>query len=171
MIIKYYVFKKICVWDINSKSSSPIKEYSDAHKSSVNDVCWSYHRENVFASCSDDRNLILFDLRENKPIHVVEAHSQDINSVDLNPFSEFLMLSASNDKTAVLWDIRNLSIKLKVFEQHKNDVMGARWNPNIQSLFATYSADRRVHVWDLSKLGAQQSAVDAEDGPPELLVK
>ena len=81
------------------------------------------------------------------------------------------MLSASNDKTAVLWDIRNLSIKLKVFEQHKNDVMGARWNPNIQSLFATYSADRRVHVWDLSKLGAQQSAVDAEDGPPELLVK
>ena len=81
-----------------------------------------------------------------------------------------MLLTASNDKSAVLWDIRNLSIKLHSFEQHKNDVMAARWNPNIGSLFATYSSDRRVHIWDASKLGCQQSAVDAEDGPPELLV-
>ena len=28
---------------------------------------------------------------------------------------------------------------------------------------------RRLHVWDLSKIGEEQSAEDAEDGPPELL--
>ena len=110
------------------------------------------------------------DMRENKPVYTVEAHSQDINSVDFNKFNENLLLTASNDKTAVLWDVRNLSVKLYVFEQHKNDVMAARWNPNIMSLFATYSADRRVFIWDSSKIGCQQSALDAEDGPPELLV-
>lgn len=109
-------------------------------------------------------------MRENKPVYMVEAHSQDVNSVDFNPHNENLLLTASNDKSAVLWDIRNLSVKLHIFEQHRNDVMAARWNPNIGTLFATYSADRRVHIWDASKLGCQQSAIDAEDGPPELLV-
>ena len=28
---------------------------------------------------------------------------------------------------------------------------------------------RRVCVWDCSKIGAEQGAEDAEDGPPELL--
>lgn len=27
----------------------------------------------------------------------------------------------------------------------------------------------RLHVWDLSKIGEEQTAEDAEDGPPELL--
>jgi histone-binding protein RBBP4 len=110
------------------------------------------------------------DMRENAPIHRVEAHAQDINSVDFNSMSEFLLLTASNDKSAALWDIRNLSVKLHSFDQHANEVMAARWNPQIGNLFATFSADRRVLVWDASKLGCQQSALDAEDGPPELIV-
>ena len=34
---------------------------------------------------------------------------------------------------------------------------------------ASSGTDRRLHVWDLSKIGEEQSAEDAEDGPPELL--
>ena len=30
-------------------------------------------------------------------------------------------------------------------------------------------SDRRIHIWDVSKIGEEQSAEDAEDGPPELL--
>jgi histone-binding protein RBBP4 len=162
---------KICVWDINSGAAivNPLKEFTE-HKASVEDVCWSHHNENNFASCGDDRKLMVWDLRQEKCLYNIEAHSQDVNSVEFHPFNENLILTASNDKTAVLWDIRNLSVKIHIFEQHTNDVMAARWNPNIASLFATYSADRRVNVWDLNKLGAQQSKVDAEDGPAELLV-
>lgn len=29
--------------------------------------------------------------------------------------------------------------------------------------------DRRIIVWDLAKIGAEISAEDAEDGPPEML--
>jgi len=94
----------------------------------------------------------------------------EINSVDFSPLNEFLLITASNDKTIALWDIRNLKLKLHSFDHHKNDILGARWNPNIEHLFASYSADRRVNVWDISKIGAQQSAADAEDGPSELLV-
>jgi histone-binding protein RBBP4 len=109
-------------------------------------------------------------MRNENPSVCIEAHSMEINSVDFNPLNEFLLLTASNDKTVALWDIRNLKIKIHTFEHHKNDILGARWNPNIESMFASFSADRRVNIWDCEKIGTQQSAADAEDGPAELLV-
>ena len=35
--------------------------------------------------------------------------------------------------------------------------------------FCVAGTDRRLIVWDLSKIGEEQSAEDAKDGPPELL--
>lgn len=162
---------KICLWDINSSAShlSPLKIVEE-HKGVVEDVSWNKQDENLFASCGDDRKLMLHDLRQERPISIVEAHSQEVNSVDFNPFEAHLLLTASNDKTVSLWDIRNLAVKVHTFEQHRNDVVAARWNPSISTMYASFSADRRVNVWDLSKVGASQSVADQEDGPPELLV-
>ena len=39
----------------------------------------------------------------------------------------------------------------------------------VQYLLLFSGTDRRLHVWDLSKIGEEQTAEDAEDGPPELL--
>lgn len=148
---------------------NPVRTIS-YHQGVVGDVNWSNHQENLFASCGDDKFLIFWDFRQEHPTITVEAHSQEINSVDISPLNEFLVITASNDKTIALWDIRNLKQKLHIFDHHKNDVLGARWNPNIETLFASYSTDRRVNIWDCSKIGSQQSAADAEDGPSELLV-
>jgi len=38
-------------------------------------------------------------------------------------------------------------------------------------ILASSGSDRRVNVWDTGRIGAEQSAEDAEDGPPELLVR
>ena len=46
-----------------------------------------------------------------------------------------------------------------------------QWSPHNETILASSGTDRRLHVWDLSKIGEDQSAEDAEDGPPELLVK
>jgi len=148
---------------------SPVRTINH-HQSVVGDVNWSHHQENFFASCGDDKHLILWDFRTENPFATIEAHSMEINSVDFSPLNELNLITASNDKTIALWDIRNLKLKLHSFDHHKNDILGARWNPNIEHLFASYSADRRVNIWDISKIGSQQSAADAEDGPSELLV-
>merc|ERR1711934_262622 len=50
-----------------------------------------------------------------------------------------------------------------------DELMQVQWAPFNQSVFASASADRRIAVWDLSHIGKEQTAEDAEDGPPELL--
>jgi histone-binding protein RBBP4 len=147
----------------------PLRIFEE-HKGVVEDVAWSRHNENIFGSVGDDKNMIIYDLRSDKPSYTIEAHSLEVNSIDFNYFNNNLILSGSNDKTIALWDMRNLSHKLHTFESHKNEVISARWNPRIETLFASSSADRRINVWDLGQISAKQSAVDAEDGPPELLV-
>ena len=41
----------------------------------VEDVAWSYHDENAFASVGDDKRLKLWDKRQPTAAEVVEAHA------------------------------------------------------------------------------------------------
>ena len=70
--------------------------------------------------------------------------------------------NAVNDET-------NLKLKLHSFESHKDEIFQVQWSPHNETILASSGTDRRLHVWDLSKIGEEQSAEDAEDGPPELL--
>ena len=61
--------------------------------------------------------------------------------------------------------------KLHSFQGHSDEIFQVQWSPFNESILASASSDRRLNVWDLSKIGDEQSTEDAEDGPPELLVK
>ena len=104
------------------------------------------------------------------PAHVVDkAHAGEINCISFSPFNECLFVTGSADKNAALWDLRNLTHSLHSFGGHREEVFQVAWNPHNETVFATCSEDRRAIAWDLSRIGAEQSAEDAEDGPPELL--
>ena len=107
--------------------------------------------------------------RYDKAKHSIDAHSKEINCVAFNPFSEHILATGSADKTVALWDMRSLKSKLHSFEGHTEEVYQIGWSPFNETILASASSDRRVMMWDLSKIGEEQSAEDAEDGPPELL--
>ena len=67
--------------------------------------------------------------------------------------------------------MRNLKEKLHAFEYHTSEIFQVQWNPHNETILASSGTDRRLHIWDLSKIGDEQSAEDADDGPPELLVR
>ena len=128
--------------------------------------------DSLFGSVADDQKLMIWDTRSNntsKPNHIVDAHAAEVNCLSFNPYSEFILATGSADKTVALWDLRNLKLKLHTFESHKDEIFQVQWSPHNETILASSGTDRRLHVWDLSKIGEEQSAEDAEDGPPELL--
>ena len=80
------------------------------------------------------------------------------------------MATGSADKSVGIWDLRNLKRKLHALESHRDSVVGLEWHPFDKAILASSSYDRRINIWDLSRVGEEQSAEDAEVGPPELYV-
>ncbi|KAJ2376166.1 Histone-binding protein rbbp4, partial [Coemansia sp. RSA 2611] len=104
-----------------------------------------------------------------KPVQDVVAHESEVNCVAFNPMSDFVFATGSGDSTIALWDLRNVGHKLHSLEAHKDEVLQLAWSPRHETVLASASSDRRVHVWDVSRIGEEQTAEDAEDGPPELM--
>ena len=52
----------------------------------VEDVAWNCHNGNLFASVSDDKRLLLWDMRNGQPTSSIEAHMAEIMGVDYSPF-------------------------------------------------------------------------------------
>nr|CAR66202.1 retinoblastoma-associated proteins 46/48 [Dugesia japonica] len=166
----------ICMWDINTSPRD--QRIIDAlsiftgHSSVVEDVSWHLLHEHIFGSVADDRQLMIWDTRTsvtNRPSQSVDAHSAEVNCISFNPFSEYILATGSADRTVALWDLRNLNLKLHSFESHKDEIFQVQWSPHHETILASSGTDRRLHVWDLSRIGEEQFAEDAEDGPPELL--
>ncbi|KAE8624896.1 hypothetical protein XENTR_v10006086 [Xenopus tropicalis] len=135
-------------------------------------LSWNSNLSGHLLSASDDHTVCLWDTRSNttsKPSHSVDAHTAEVNCLSFNPYSEFILATGSADKTVALWDLRNLKLKLHSFESHKDEIFQVHWSPHNETILASSGTDRRLNVWDLSKIGEEQSAEDAEDGPPELL--
>jgi len=160
---------QICVWDITTQKTEAIHIFK-GHASVVEDVAWHHHHQDLFGSVGDDRKLFIWDMRSpEKPSKQVEAHSGEVNTLSFNSYNEFILATGSADKTVALWDMRNLKNKLHTFQGHTDAVFSVQWSPFNETVLALSGTYRRVHIWDLSRIGEEQSAEDAADGPPELL--
>lgn len=166
--------KKVCMWDISAvtgKEADAVATFL-GHEMVVEDVQFHCHNPDMFASCGDDKMLMLWDRRDaTKPQNKIVAHDAFVNCLSFNPNSEYLVATGSEDKTVALWDLRKFdaTTRLHTFETHQDEVFCVEWSPFNETILASASSDRRVNVWDLSKIGAEQSEEDKEDGPPELL--
>jgi len=141
------------------------------HSDIVEDVQWHLLHDSLFGSVGDDKKLLIWDTRssDKKARHEVEAHAAEINCLAFNPFSEYILATGSADTTVALWDLRNLKSRLHVLESHTDEIFQVQWSPHHETVLGSSGTDRRLHVWDLSKIGEEQTADDAADGPPELL--
>ncbi|CAH8576266.1 unnamed protein product [Schistosoma mattheei] len=154
----------ICMWDINATPKEgriiDAQTIFTGHTSVVEDVSWHPLHESIFGSVADDKKLMIWDTRSGcttRPSHTVDSHLAEVNCLSFNPFSEYILATGSADRT------------LHSFESHKDEIFQVQWSPHHETILASSGTDRRLHVWDLSKIGEEQSAEDAEDGPPELL--
>ncbi|KAG7474665.1 glutamate-rich WD repeat-containing protein 1 [Solea senegalensis] len=154
-------------WQIDQRPFS-------SHSKSVEDLQWSPNEATVFASCSVDKSIRVWDIRSppNSMISAEEAHSSDINVISWNRTEPFL-LSGGDDGLLKVWDLRQFKTGRPVanFKQHSAPITSVEWNPIDSSVFAASGADDVVSQWDLSVESCDAGARVAEmkDLPPQLL--
>ena len=167
--------RTVCLWDVEAAPTEGNELQAATifrgHADIVEDVQWHQLHASLFGSVSDDKSCMIWDVRaaEAKPRHEFQAHSAEVNCLAFNPYSEYTLATGSADKTVALWDLRNLKHKLHTFASHTDEIFQVSWDPHHECILGSSGTDRRLHVWDLSKIGEDQTAEDAEDGPPELL--
>ena len=152
----------ICIWDTNQsaradeKTLDPIHQL-DAHESVVEDVAWHAKHGDVFASVADNKEMMLWDLRElgidMKPRQTVaNAHDSEINTIDFNPRDDFLFATGGADSVVKIWDMRKLSTALHTMQGHDDEVVQVAWAPFKKDVIASCACDRRVFMWDMSQV-------------------
>ncbi|XP_007256542.3 glutamate-rich WD repeat-containing protein 1 [Astyanax mexicanus] len=154
-------------WQIDQRPFS-------SHTKSVEDLQWSPTEATVFASCSVDQSIRVWDIRAppNSMLSANEAHSSDVNVISWNRTEPFL-LSGGDDGLLKVWDLRQFKSGRAVasFKQHSAPVTSVEWNPVDSSVFAAAGADDVVSQWDLSVESCDmgERANDVKDLPPQLL--
>ncbi|QQP37561.1 Chromatin assembly factor 1 subunit, partial [Caligus rogercresseyi] len=148
-------------------------------------LSWNPNLNGYLLSASDDHTICLWDInatprktrsstprpfsRAIRPLWKTWPGTYSMKAHDLGHALCYAQQALAHHKTVALWDLRNLKLKLHSFESHKDEIFQVQWSPHNETILASSGTDRRLHVWDLSKIGEEQSAEDAEDGPPELL--
>lgn len=132
----------------------------ESHTSSVEDLQWSPSEPTVFASCSADRSIRIWDVRvksRRSALAVDGAHDQDVNVISWNKGTQYLLLSGGDEGALKVWDMRNLKNNATTkpspvvhFNWHRGPVYSVEWNPEEDSIFAAAGADDQVTLWDLA---------------------
>jgi len=125
-------------------------------------LCWSYKKEGLIASGSDDCKVCIWDIFSQtqvekgslQPLLVLEGHSSVVEDVAWHRLHEFLLGTVCDDKMLRIYDTRTqTSTKpAHITEAHKAEVNCIDFSPYSEYVLATGSADKTVKLWDMRNL-------------------
>lgn len=153
------------------------------HTASVEDLQWSPTEADVFASCSVDGKIAIWDARMGKsPAVSFKAHNTDVNVISWNRLASCMIASGGDDGAFSIRDLRLINGDSLVahFEYHKQPITSIEWSPHETSTLAVSSSDNQLTIWDLSlerdeeeeaefKAQMKEQTSAPEDLPPQLL--
>ncbi|XP_033631218.1 glutamate-rich WD repeat-containing protein 1-like [Asterias rubens] len=177
--------KNIHLWKLQEGGEWHVDQRAySAHTDSVEDLQWSPTEKNVFASCSVDKSLRIWDVRAAPSkacmITMEEAHSSDVNVIHWNRKDPFIV-SGGDDGVLNIWDLRHFQKKappVAKFKHHSGPITSVEWNPRDSTVFAASGSDDQLTIWDLAlerdQEGPPEGAQDGEGSrfdniPPQLL--
>ncbi|GAA0185528.1 hypothetical protein LIER_32816 [Lithospermum erythrorhizon] len=151
------------------------------HKARVKDLQWSPTLPSVFASCSADGSVLIWDTRSGKsPPAIIMSHDADevdeapgVNVISWNRLASQMLAAGRDDGSFSIWDLRQHTDMLAHFEYHKHPITSIEWSPHENSKFAVSSSDNQLTIWDmLSPIHEEEESEfgsitdDEMDAPP-----
>ncbi|GFP98882.1 glutamate-rich WD repeat-containing protein 1 [Phtheirospermum japonicum] len=124
------------------------------HTASVFAAFWSPTEPFVFASCSIDGNIAIWDIHVGKsPAVSIKAHKANVNVITWNSLASCMLASGSDEGTFSIRDLRLLKEGDAVvahFDYHMHPITSIEWSPHEASTLAVTSSGNQLTVWDLS---------------------
>ncbi|KAF4123699.1 DDB1- and CUL4-associated factor 13 [Geosmithia morbida] len=139
----------VAVYDLERHTAAPEVLKWPTSVDSVTDVAFNQVETSVLASCSNDRSLVIYDLRMSTPV-TKTVLTFTANRVAWSPMEAFNMAVASEDHNAYLFDTRRMDRALNVYKDHVAAVMDVEFSPTGEGL-VTASWDRTVRLWDRNR--------------------
>jgi ribosome assembly protein RRB1 len=149
------------------------------HGASVEDIQWSPTEAAVFASCSVDQTVRIWDARKKSDSALkVKAADCDVNVIAWNRRVPYLLASGDDQGNLRVWDLRSIKGGEAVGDLgwHTEAITSVEWSPDQPSVICASSADNQVTVWDMSverdaEAEAQMAAegIEIPDLPPQLI--
>ncbi|KAI3327790.1 WD40 repeat-like protein [Xylariaceae sp. AK1471] len=112
----------------------------------INSVAFNQSETSVLASCSTDRNIILYDLRTSSPLARTTLKF-GLNKICFNPMEPFNFVCASEDHNIYAFDMRSIQRALNIYKGHVAAVMDVDWSPDGRGLVSG-SYDRTIRLWN-----------------------
>jgi ribosome assembly protein RRB1 len=157
--------------DPNAISTEPI--FFTGHQGSVEDLQWSPTECTVFASCSTDGTVRLWDTRvaRNAAALTHKASSTDVNVISWNAHVAHLLATGDDAGRFATWDLRALTQPLFASNWHNDAVTSLEWNPTDASVLAVSGADDQTTLWDFAVEEADEEPriIGDREIPPQLL--
>ncbi|CAF4387416.1 unnamed protein product, partial [Rotaria magnacalcarata] len=121
-ILSAGVDRTTIIWDGNS---GHCKQQFSFHTASAFDVdCQS---DTIFASCSDDMTLNIWNMSTETPAHNLQAHNEETKK----------------------WDAQ-CGVCQNILVQHSEPVYSVTFNPD-DRLLVTDSFEKPIHIWDIAR--------------------
>ncbi|XP_044734726.1 GATOR complex protein WDR59 isoform X2 [Chrysoperla carnea] len=149
--------KEICAIATNQKIELLTWNTSDfstthsvrSHTRVVSDLNWHHFDINIFASCSIDTFIHIWDIRDMRRPSLSLSAIAGATQVRWNRLNEHLLATA-HDGDIKLWDQRKGTIPVQYIAAHLSKIHGLDWSPQHENRLATSSQDGTVKFFNIS---------------------
>ncbi|KAL0103124.1 hypothetical protein PUN28_017450 [Cardiocondyla obscurior] len=126
-----------------------IHAIDDAHNDCVN--CVRFLDQRMFATCSDDSTVALWDARNLKQrIRTLQGHSNWVKNIEYSP-SDSLLLTSGFDGSIYTWDINSFTENSFVYNRvfHTNGLMRTRLTPDTSKMLICTTSGYLIIIHNL----------------------